>query len=149
MKCVWCIVIAASAVLGLAGPSVAQTGGNRTQGNQTQGSKPSLYTTAPAPVLDPNYGLPAFSLPNYERPRPKAVTPEADGTAADLDFYRRAPESRFPLPRQAGRTRSSTTETPLYTTQEGMPIEDRLRTDTMEPDPMEADTFDGYPKTRR
>lgn len=139
MKSVWCIVIAASAVLGLVGPSVAQT----------QGNKPALYQETPPPKLDPNYGLPTFGLPGYEAPRPKVVTPEANGAAAGLDFYTRAPESRFTLPRQTGRSGYSKTETPIYTTQEGMPAEERMHTDTMEPDPVEAEPLGRYPKKAR
>ena len=139
MKSMGCIVIAVSAVLGLTGQSLAQT----------QGGKPSLYTAPSSSALDPNYGLPAFALPGYEPPRPKATTPEADGTATDLNFYKAVPENRFTLPRQTGKTEYSTTETPLYTTQEGMPDEDRMRTDTMEPDPAEPDTLGGYPRTTR
>lgn len=139
MKSVWCIVIVASAVLGAAGPSMAQT----------RGGKPSPYTETPPPGLDKNYGLPTFGMPGYEPPKPKAVAPEANGTATGPDFYARTPESRFTLPRQTGTTGYSTTETPLYTTQEGVPAEDRTRTDTMEPDPTESDTLGDYSKTRR
>ena len=134
MKSVWCMVIAAGATLGLAGQGLAQM----------QVEKPPLYTTTPPTPLDPNYGLPAFALPGYEAPRPKAVTPEANGTAdgtngmADLDFYKATPESRFTLPRQTTREGYSATETPLYTTEEGTSAEDSARTDT-------SDTMQPYP----
>lgn len=150
MRSVLCIVIAAGAVLGLSGQGFAQ---KRAEKPSPYTEKASPYTTTPPTPLDKNYGLPALALPGYEAPRPKAVTPGPNGTAdqangtADLDFYKPTPESRFTLPRQTtAREGYSTTETPLYTTQEGMPDGDGMRTDTMQPYPLGSDSLGGYPR---
>jgi hypothetical protein len=98
--------------------------------NETQ-----QYSTTPAGVLDPNYGLPTFGTPGAEVPQAKAMPSGPDAVAPDaLDPGIKAPDQKtasgvpdffsgsteIALPKtMAPRFGSSDMETPSYTTSDG------------------------------
>ncbi len=102
-----CLAVLAAAP---AGAAVAQ--------GQQQYDTPLYTTSAPAEV-DKNYGLPTFGMPGADMPQQKTMAPEKKPEdSATPDFFKDAKEIALPQ-RPPSTSTGSSTETPLYTTNEG------------------------------
>ncbi len=126
-----CILLAASAVLGLSISGRAHA--------QTQAYTTPLYSPSASPGLDPHYGLPSFGMPGADVPQQKTAAP-AERVPPKPDFYANMTGDKGPIDellpgaRPAPKSWISGTETPLYTTSTGMETGDTTRSGTMETD---------------
>lgn len=116
MRLPW--ILTAFAIAGAAYPALAQPTDYQTP----------LYSSSPPAVLDKNFGLPTFGMPGSELPQLKTMAPEKEPPPKQ-DFF--AGSTDMPLPKARRSMGSgSATETPLFTTSQGMMNQDPTTQDS-------------------